>query len=183
MNFELRNLQIADESDDAQVYLELIRTIRAWVNKMKKHVKEPQPGLPDVFFWMISGGKRVAYARIPAAKLLYSPTSDLETGTQCAKMQTIFLKVGKNLCFVVTVAFSESVDSLQLPGRHSSGQSGWSIQAKLELFLWLSHSRNRKEAFEKLPPGCELENEVEDPFKTLKPNKAWQIPRLITFKS
>ncbi|XP_075247387.1 otoferlin-like isoform X2 [Convolutriloba macropyga] len=158
---EFKRMKVPENSDSPQVYLEIIRNIRVNVNRMKKHLKEPQPGLPDVFLWMISGGKRVAYTRIPAAELLYSPTCEMERGKHCAKMRSIFLK---------------------LPGNLAKGQSGWAIQAKLELYLWLSHARNRKDAFEKIPTGYELTDKVEDPFKNYKPSKPWTIPRCISYQ-
>ena len=55
-------------------------------------ILQPQHGLPDVFVWMISGGKRIAYGRIPAANVLYSPR-ELEKGLNCGRVQTVFLKV------------------------------------------------------------------------------------------
>ena len=45
---------------------------------------------------MLSGGKRVAYARIPAVDVLFSG-NDFERGLHCGKLQTVFLKV-----FVIT---------------------------------------------------------------------------------
>ena len=65
----------------------------------------------------------------------------------------------------------------------AKGETGWAIQAKLEAYMWLSHSRNRKEAFDKLPGAYQPENKVDDPFKTLKPNKTWNIPRSIKYSS
>ncbi|XP_022236402.1 otoferlin-like, partial [Limulus polyphemus] len=51
----------------------------------------PQHALPDVFIWMISGGKRIAYSRLPAKDLLFSIVEE-EAGKHCGKVQTIFLK-------------------------------------------------------------------------------------------
>lgn len=48
--------------------------------------------MPDVFIWMISNNKRVAYARVPAKNILYSPAKE-QRGKDCGKIKTHFLKV------------------------------------------------------------------------------------------
>lgn len=53
---------------------------------------QSQHTLPDVFIWLISNGKRLAYHRIPARDIIYSDFAD-ESGKYCGKMQTLFLKV------------------------------------------------------------------------------------------
>ncbi len=84
------------------------RTIKAAVNKVnvKEKIKstthilkrlralavEPQDSLPDIFIWMISNHKRIAYRRIPAKDIIFSMV-DEERGRDCGKVQTLFLKV------------------------------------------------------------------------------------------
>lgn len=53
---------------------------------------QPQHTIPDVFIWMMSNNKRIAYARLPSKDILYSIV-DEEMGKDCAKVKTIFLKV------------------------------------------------------------------------------------------
>lgn len=53
---------------------------------------QPQHTIPDVFIWMMSNSKRIAYARIPSKDILYSIV-DEEMGKDCAKVKTVFLKV------------------------------------------------------------------------------------------
>lgn len=48
--------------------------------------------MPDVFIWMLSNNKRVAYARISAKDVLYSPVAE-QRGKNCGKIKTHFLKV------------------------------------------------------------------------------------------
>lgn len=55
---------------------------------------QPQDSLPDVFIWVISSGRRVAYQRISCRELIYSIV-DEECGRNCGKIQTMFLKVGR----------------------------------------------------------------------------------------
>lgn len=54
---------------------------------------QPQHSVPDVFIWMISNGKRIAYARVPSKDILYSSTEQ-EMGKDCGKVKTIFLRAG-----------------------------------------------------------------------------------------
>ena len=51
-----------------------------------------QPALPDVFLWMISDSKRVAYVRIPAEDLLFN-LCEGDKGSHNGRVQTFFLKV------------------------------------------------------------------------------------------
>ena len=48
--------------------------------------------MPDVAIWMISGTKRIAYARIPAYELLWAANPDYR-GKDCGKLITVKLKV------------------------------------------------------------------------------------------
>lgn len=53
---------------------------------------QPQHSIPDVFIWMMSNNKRIAYARIPSKDILYSMV-DEEMGKDCSKVKAVFLKV------------------------------------------------------------------------------------------
>ena len=48
--------------------------------------------MPEVFIWMLCGGKRVAYTRIPSQHLVYSLVEE-ERGKDAGRMQTVFLRV------------------------------------------------------------------------------------------
>ncbi|RXM99855.1 Myoferlin [Acipenser ruthenus] len=52
----------------------------------------PQNSMPDVIIWMLRGEKRVAYARIPAHRIMYSTTSEQACGKYCGKTQTIYMQ-------------------------------------------------------------------------------------------
>ena len=43
----------------------------------------------------------------------------------------------------------------QLPGKKGTGQSGWAVQARLQVYLWLGLSKHRKEVLKGLPQGYE----------------------------
>jgi otoferlin len=53
---------------------------------------QPQHALPDVFLWLVSGGRRVAYQRLQARDLIFSVVGE-ESGKDCGKVQTLLLKV------------------------------------------------------------------------------------------
>lgn len=99
---------------------------------------QPQHSLPDVFLWIISGGKRQAYQRIPARDIIYSIV-DEESGKDCGKVQTMFLK---------------------LPGKRSIGPSGWAIPAKLQIYLWLGMLKHKKNFINGIPKGYEITQEI-----------------------
>ncbi|NWS16351.1 FR1L4 protein, partial [Pachyramphus minor] len=92
--------------------------------KLRFMAKEPQCTLPDVLIWMLSNNRRVAYARIPAQNILYSVVEE-EKGKDCAKIQTVFMKV---------------------PGLHTG-----EIFAKLEIYMWLGVTKYAKNCLAELP--------------------------------
>uniref|UniRef100_A0A672HCD7 Otoferlin n=1 Tax=Salarias fasciatus TaxID=181472 RepID=A0A672HCD7_SALFA len=93
----------------------------------------PQHSVPDVFIWMISNGKRIAYARVPSKDILFSGT-DEERGKDCGKVKTIFLRI---------------------PGKKGFGPAGWTVQSKIEIYLWLGLNKQRKDYLNGLPNGFE----------------------------
>lgn len=99
---------------------------------------QPQHSLPDVFIWLISNGKRIAYHRMNARDLMYS-TTDEETGVHCGKMQTVFFK---------------------LPGKQAAGPAGWKIRAKLTIYAWLGVVKHKKFFYSGLPRGFELSQDL-----------------------
>nr|ACQ63007.1 fer-1-like 4 (predicted) [Dasypus novemcinctus] len=85
----------------------------------------PQPPLPDVLVWMLSGRRRVAWARIPAQDVLFSVVEE-ERGRDCGKIQTLLLT--------------------------APGAAPGEVCAKLELFLWLGLGKQAKACTSELPP-------------------------------
>jgi len=56
----------------------------------------------------------------------------------------------------------------QKPGKKGQGESGWTVQAKLDVYLWLGEHNTK--TFEKLylkhlPPGFEPQYETDDPAR------------------
>lgn len=66
--------------------------IEDWLERLQQISEEPQNSMPDVIIWMVRAEKRLAYARVPAHKVLFSSTSEEASGKYCGKTQTIFLQ-------------------------------------------------------------------------------------------
>uniref|UniRef100_A0A663N7Q7 Fer-1 like family member 6 n=1 Tax=Athene cunicularia TaxID=194338 RepID=A0A663N7Q7_ATHCN len=111
---------------------EMIRETQSFIDKIRFLVDEPQNTVPDVFIWMLSSNKRVAYARVPAKNILYSPAKE-QRGKDCGKIKTHFLK---------------------LPGKRPLG---WTVQAKVDIYLWLGPASYAHSIMENLPVGYETE--------------------------
>ncbi|CAO2602228.1 Fer-1-like protein 6, partial [Lemmus lemmus] len=135
-----KKLSLAEMMSEAQSYVEKIRFL----------VDEPQHTIPDVFIWMLSNNKRVAYARVAAKDLLYSPIKD-QMGKHCGKIKTHFLK-GPCLPSGAKTAFL--IPSPQLPGKRPAG---WTVQAKVDIYLWLGSTRYSNAILDNLPAGYEAE--------------------------
>ncbi|XP_051565030.1 fer-1-like protein 6 [Myxocyprinus asiaticus] len=111
---------------------EMLQEVQKIKKKLRFLVEEPQHTLPDVFVCMVSNNKRLAYARIPARHLLFSESPE-QRGRDCGKIKTLFLKP---------------------PGKHGPG---WTVQAKLDVYLWLGTCEDSSHMLENLPSGFELE--------------------------
>ncbi|KAI5932249.1 Fer-1-like protein 6 [Manis javanica] len=111
---------------------ETIHEAQTFVEKIRFLVDEPQHTIPDVFIWMLSNNKRVAYARIASKDLFYSPVRE-KMGKHCGKIKTLFLK---------------------LPGKRPAG---WSVQAKVDVYLWLGSIRHSSAILDNLPAGYEAQ--------------------------
>lgn len=117
------------------------------LRRIKKVIVEPQHGLPDVFIWMFSGNRRIAYTRIPAYNILYSKL-DSERGMNCGRVQTVLLR---------------------LPGKLNHGEAGWAIQAKIEIRLWLGLLKHRSEYLKDAPSGFETDDDALSTLATPPP--------------
>ncbi|GIY69883.1 otoferlin [Caerostris darwini] len=117
---------------------EKLRTAQGFLKKIRDLTDDPQHVLPDVFVWMISGGKRVAYQRLSSRELTFSIVEE-ESGKNCGKVQTLFLK---------------------LPGKKGAGPGGWTIQAKLQMYLWLGLTKHKKHFLKGLPKGYDSSVEI-----------------------
>ncbi|XP_059368622.1 otoferlin isoform X13 [Carassius carassius] len=110
-----------------------LKLVLNFLHRLRFLADEPQHSIPDVFIWMISNNKRIAYARIPSKDILYSIV-DEEMGKDCGKVKAVFLR---------------------LPGKKGFGSAGWTVQAKLEMYLWLGLNKQRRDFLSGLPSGFE----------------------------
>ncbi|XP_016391542.1 otoferlin-like isoform X2 [Sinocyclocheilus rhinocerous] len=110
-----------------------LKLVFNFLHRLRFLADEPQHSIPDVFIWMISNNKRIAYARIPSKDILYSIVGE-EMGKDCGKVKAVFLR---------------------LPGKKGFGPAGWTVQAKLEMYLWLGLNKQRKDFLSGLPSGFE----------------------------
>ncbi|XP_018427633.1 PREDICTED: otoferlin, partial [Nanorana parkeri] len=110
-----------------------LKLVQNFLQKLRFLADEPQHSIPDVFIWMMSNNKRIAYARLPSKDILYSIV-DEETGKDCGKVKAVFLK---------------------LPGKRGFGPAGWTVQAKMEVYMWLGLTKQRKDFLSGLPCGFE----------------------------
>ncbi|XP_063298034.1 otoferlin isoform X2 [Pelobates fuscus] len=118
-----------------------MKLVQNFLQKLRFLADEPQHSIPDIFIWMMSNNKRIAYARIPSKDILYSIV-DEETGKDCGKVKCVFLK---------------------LPGKRGFGPAGWTVQAKMEVYLWLGLNKQRKDFLCGLPCGFEENKAVKGP--------------------
>uniref|UniRef100_A0A3Q3KJI9 Fer-1 like family member 6 n=1 Tax=Mastacembelus armatus TaxID=205130 RepID=A0A3Q3KJI9_9TELE len=107
---------------------EMLQHAKKLIQKLRFLVEEPQHTIPDVFVWLLSNNKRVAYARIRARDLLFSSTQEAR-GVLCGKLITLFLKP---------------------PGKRVPGLP---VQAKLDVYLWFGTCSDSNHMLDNLPEG------------------------------
>ncbi|MGH0182986.1 UNVERIFIED_CONTAM: hypothetical protein FKN15_010929 [Acipenser sinensis] len=103
---------------------EKLNETRTKLKRLRFLAKEPQSTLPDVFIWMLSNNKRVAYARIPSHTILFSMVEE-ERGKDCGKLHTLYLK--------------------------TPGAPVGEVFAKLEVYMWLGVTKYVKNNLSSLP--------------------------------
>ncbi|XP_053184260.1 fer-1-like protein 6 [Scomber japonicus] len=106
----------------------LLQDATKLISKLRFLVVEPQHTVPDVFVWLLSNNKRVAYARIRARDLLFSSIQEAK-GIHCGKKITLFLKS---------------------PGKRGTGLS---VQAKVDVYLWFGKCSESFHMLDNLPAG------------------------------
>lgn len=72
---------------------------------------------------------------------------------------------------------------MQLPGKHAVGPSGWFVQAKLSIYLWLGVIKHKEHFYEGLPKGYEMSQELRnaDRERALAPNNIHYMEKFVSF--
>ncbi|EDV23443.1 uncharacterized protein TRIADDRAFT_27805, partial [Trichoplax adhaerens] len=141
---------------DTLVYIKgKLASFHQVVERLTNLVDTPQQALPDVFLWMIAGGKRIAYARIPAADIIHSEL-ECQRGIDCGKMTSFFLRV---------------------PGKKGYGFNENTVQARVRLMLWLGLQSHKKDYVRGIPKGYKLTNKLKnaDEFSLVPPKSVKYI--------
>ncbi|KAM9850875.1 fer-1-like protein 6 isoform 2-T2 [Aulostomus maculatus] len=107
---------------------EMVQEATKLAHKLRFLVEEPQHTVPDIFVWLLSNSKRVAYARVKARDLLFSSSQEAR-GIHCGKIITLFLKP---------------------PGKRVTSLS---VQAKVDVYLWLGSCLDSSHMLDNLPAG------------------------------
>ncbi|XP_040849283.1 fer-1-like protein 5 [Ochotona curzoniae] len=92
--WQLRNLllqEVAEKAKDAKPR-NMVATGEGWLRRLNAVLPEPQMNFPDVMIWLMAKEQRVAYARVPAHTILFSPEGRLQSGCFCGKIQSLLLQ-------------------------------------------------------------------------------------------
>ncbi|CAK1588464.1 unnamed protein product [Parnassius mnemosyne] len=116
----------------------LITETKALAQSLKNLMYKAPDGWPDVVIWLLNGGTRVGFYKIPATDVIHSTITE-QTGKDCGKIRTVYLK------------------PLKCPKHlNSLPSSCFCVAAKLELITWMGTFRERN-AFENfLPDGYKV---------------------------
>ncbi|TKS67677.1 Fer-1-like protein 6 [Collichthys lucidus] len=108
---------------------EMLQKATKLTQKLRFLVEEPQHTVPDVFVWLLSNNKRVAYARVRTRDLLFSNDQQAK-GIHCGKIITLYLRP---------------------PGKRVAADL--SVQAKLDVYLWFGISSDSSHMLDNIPEG------------------------------
>ncbi|CAH8578664.1 unnamed protein product [Schistosoma haematobium] len=108
--------ETVSEIDDA------LKELKSYRETILNLAIEPQMSIPDIIIWMLSGGKRTAYHRIPAHEVLYHDNEDYR-GLKCGTAQTINLKKPTLL--------------------KDENKPEWKIPAQLRVVVWFGLEKDR----------------------------------------
>lgn len=106
--------ELRENAVDLEAALEEIENYKSRLNTI---AVEPQNSIPDLIIWMLVGGRREAYIRIPSHEIMYSNGEDA-IGMKCGKTSTYLLK---KPCMTDRI----------------NHKSNWLLPAKLQLFIWM----------------------------------------------
>ncbi|XP_053623950.1 fer-1-like protein 6 isoform X2 [Plodia interpunctella] len=109
--------------------------LRHMVNTMNGLINKNPHGWPDIIIWVIRGGGTIAYYRMSAADILFSPDAE-QNGRHAGKVQTLYLK------------------SLKCPKHQTACQK--CMITKIELQLWMGLYKQYYAFEDCLPEGYKI---------------------------
>ncbi|XP_004633299.1 fer-1-like protein 5 isoform X1 [Octodon degus] len=92
--WQLRSLllqELAQKAKEAKPR-DMVATVEGWLRRLGAVLPEPQMSLPDVMIWLMAKERHVAFARVPAHTVVFSPAGPLHSGRFCGKIQTLLLQ-------------------------------------------------------------------------------------------
>lgn len=106
----------------------------------------------------------------------------------------MFLKVGKVINKTekkskTKRSIARNVNSLimlvKLPGKKRFGPSGWAIQTKLQIYMWLGILKHKKYFIQGLPKGYEMSHELRniDRLRALPPTVIHYIEKHVSIEN
>ncbi|XP_071827020.1 myoferlin-like isoform X6 [Apostichopus japonicus] len=126
--------KLREHATDVQ---EAIDEVEGYLNVLKSLAVEPQNSMPDVIIWMISGGKRIAYHRIPANDLMFSSKDPDACGKLCGRISSFFLKKYKSSKTAGGNGLEITDDDIQVPGQMWANIGARKIPAFIRVKMWL----------------------------------------------
>lgn len=135
----------------------MVCRFKKWIYLIRLHPRpalQPQHTVPDLFVWLLSNNKRVAYARVRTRDLLFSSNREAR-GILCGKILTLFLKVSEEIPAPPPPlrrgrSFFWMCVCVQPPGKRTIGLT---VQAKLDVFLWFGSCSDSAHMLDDLPAG------------------------------
>ncbi|RMX57790.1 hypothetical protein pdam_00006779 [Pocillopora damicornis] len=106
--------------------------VNGFLQRLQDLAEEPQNSLPDVILWMISGSTRIAYHRIPAYHVLFSPKEEA-CGKFCGKTMEIEMKYpGKKALNIADHPELPAIVRVELWFGLEQYQSNWTAREQRE---------------------------------------------------
>ncbi|XP_015759469.1 PREDICTED: dysferlin-like [Acropora digitifera] len=106
--------------------------VNGYLQRLQDIAEEPQNSLPDVIIWMVSGSTRIAYHRIPAYEVMFSPREDA-CGKHCGKTIEIEMKYpGKKALEIGDHPELPAMVRVELWFGLEKHQSNWTAREKSE---------------------------------------------------
>ncbi|KAL0851779.1 hypothetical protein ABMA28_000089 [Loxostege sticticalis] len=131
----IRSVHMGDNGCETKKSVKImLAEVRAMTDNLRNLIYKTSEGWPDLVIWLLNGGSRVAYTKIPTAEIIHSVIPE-QSGRHCGRIQTVYVK------------------PLKCPRHVNTLATGcYCIAGKLEVMLWMGLYRQNF-AFEGCLPG------------------------------